>query len=155
VKEIELPVAEVSTDLSEALRILHSRKRSAILIEHAGHYDLYRISSIRWARSNNVNVLGDLQPDDRVLGPGGRKVTQRPPIVMGAPGLTSGGPASFAPLPGKGHVEVADLVADLYAASPKDLYCDGPRAHDDFPPPNVSVGDDCPHGDGYKVISFP
>lgn len=83
-KEIELPVAELSTELSEALTVLHSHKRSALLIEHPGHYDLYRISSIAAARSRNVTVLGDLKPDDRVLGPGGKKAAKRASIVMGA-----------------------------------------------------------------------
>jgi hypothetical protein len=44
-------------------------------------------------------------------------------------------------------------LRQVYAVAPPDYYCDGTPQHDDFPPPNVRVGDLCPRGDGAYVIS--
>jgi hypothetical protein len=170
-KQINLPVIAISTGLSGALTQLRKSKRSALLSESEGEYHLFTAGNIAAGRSKGVKTLSGLTSNAKLKAKTARSPlagrSKRPPLVDArrlAAGVAKAGAKKVLPL---AVPYVLGLVAGKsallgirnvnmalkFVSSPKDLYCDGPRHHDDFPPPDVSEGDPCPHRDGHKIIS--
>lgn len=139
-KEINVPVMALSTDLGAAGARLRESQRSALLAKVGNEYHLFSAGNVAVGRSRGAGTLSELEPDG-VLTAGHAALATTDEYAL--TNITS----EFAVL----QVRDSELAV-RYASSPKDYYCDGPRHHDDFPPPPVSEGDPCPHNDGYKVV---
>lgn len=141
-KEIELPVVSGDLPLTDAQSLLQAHRCAALLVERHFGYALYSAGRIALGRKQHARDLNDLQPDMRPPA-----VTALGPSPAGPLGCTSLNPHSQTR-----RVRLMDgLLADIYVSPPKAYYCDGPRHHP-FAPSDVSEGDDCPNGDGHKII---
>lgn len=161
--ELELSVVPIEMGVGAAIDQLRKSGRSALLAKQEGGYDLFSAGNIVVGRSEGAKMLSDLTPDTRLS----TKVVETKSLVFGLKSrllvhLNFGvGTKQIAPdhilVSARGggvlvNVPNAALVMK-YLSGPKDYYCNGPRRHDDFPPPTVSAGDRCPHGDGYTIVS--
>jgi len=156
-RDVELPLVTDDIDLSAALAACRTNGKSALLVQRQGNYALYSAAAIAVGRKHKMNRLADLVPDALVEG----STDDIPMIREAAPAFGEGGGYASAPQfepdlteeTTSRRVGVRDhVLADIYVAPPKDYYCAGPRHHA-FPPPSVAEGDDCPIGDGYKIVS--
>jgi len=173
-KHVDLPLIAISTGLGTALTQLRKSKRSALLSEYEGKYHLFTVGNIAAGRSKGIKRLSDLKSIAK-LKP--KTAAPRRAAVQVKKGQPGGGGATRRQ--GFSHAKAANIVrqsaaryvlgaiagkfaflgiqnvnmALKFVSSPKDLYCDGPRHHDDFPPPDVSEGDPCPHRDGHRIVS--
>lgn len=159
-QEVDLPVVAISTELTEAIEILRKSQRAALLAEQQGEYHLFSAGSIVVGRSSGANTLFDLTPTKTVsLGVRpqerhalGVEVTI-PDLRDRARRVVSDYVLSkVTSVTASLQIRDTDLALN-YVSGPKDYYCDGPRHHHDFPPPDVSEGDPCPRGDGYHIVS--
>jgi hypothetical protein len=183
VKQIDLPLIKMSTGVGAALSQLRKAKRSALLSEYGGKYHLFTAGNIAAGRSKGSKKLSDLESIVKLLPMAEPKITVKrtgggaqkkkgllenaKPRAGRSPqsGMERAQIAKFLGKSASGYVlrNIAGKSAFLgvksvnvalkFVSSPKDLCCDGPRHHDDFPPPDVSVGDPCPRRDGHKIIS--
>jgi hypothetical protein len=135
--KIVLPVVTLNTDLTTALQILKERQRGALITKIDGEYRLLTAGSI---------VAGRRRPLPNVF-----YVTPENTLALGAQSPQ----IDLEQVSDSGAIVNVDDVqmAQKYVSSPRDYYCDGPRHHDDFPPPYVSEGDPCPHKDGHTIVS--
>jgi hypothetical protein len=176
-KQVNLPLVAMSTGLSKALTKLRKSKRSALFAESGGEYHLFTAGNIASGRSKGVEKLSELTSTAKLKPSGKQEKTSKhaAPRANKAPGARKHAAArpdlahTYAPA-GGGRVAAGFALQSItgesvmlgirsiklavnFISSPKDLYCDGPRHHDDFPPPEVSEGDPCPHRDGHKIVS--
>ena len=172
-KQVDLPLMKISTGLSPALAQLRKSNRSALLSESEGEYHLFTAGNIAAGRSKGIKTLLDLKSNAKLkpqtTAPrSASRVTKAQPSAgrsgqrlrlgraRGANiGRRSAADYVLGPVAGKSaFLGIRSVnMALKFVASPKDLYCDGPRHHDDFPPPDVSEGDPCPHRDGHTIVS--
>jgi hypothetical protein len=155
-KEIELPIVSGDLSLTDAQSLLKERGCAALIVERQYGCALYSAGRIALGRKQHAKDFNDLQPDMRppaitALGPAVHTLGTTAAIPEASPaGRVTGN--SFNTQPQTRRVRLMDgLLADIYVAPPKDYYCDGPRHHP-FPPPDVMEGDDCPSGDGHRII---
>jgi len=173
-KQVDLPLIEMSTGLSAALTHLRKSKRSALLSESQGEYHLFTAGNIAAGRSRGIETLSDLKSTAKL-----KLKTASPHVGVGAKKTRLVGEGRSAqrrdvrrgratPIVGRSSarfvlgtvarksaflgIRSADMALRFFSG-PKDLYCDGPNHHDDFPPPDVSEGDPCPHHDGHTIVS--
>lgn len=156
---VDLPIVAISTELGAAIKMLRKLKRGALLAKQKKAYFLFSAGNIVVGRSKGMKTLAELPLSAyEVAGP--ETTRKRYALVVALPDF--GGSASKdAPdyllgkvSSGSARLRIRDnAVAVKYVSGPKDYYCDGPWHHDDFPPPDVSEGDDCPYKDGYKIVS--
>lgn len=156
-EEVKLPLVPVSTTLSAAMDALRLAKRGALLATHGDQCFLIGAGHIVVGRSKGIETLSELAKTSIVTLPKTPKVQQVFESMVRSIriGRTDEPDYLLTEIVGNlGVVAFGDKqLAARYVSPPKDYYCDGPRHHDDFPPPDVSVGDDCPRRDGYKIVS--
>jgi hypothetical protein len=157
-KEGILPVVTLSTDIPSAIDRLKTANRSAVLAKAVnGEFFLFSAGTLATARSKQMETIADLDPDLKIKAP--EKELQ----AFGAHSVTPGFSGSLQiELPdfvigeiehGVAKVLIRDKgIADTLFTGPHSYYCDGPRHHS-FAPGAVSVGDPCPRGDGYTIVS--
>lgn len=159
--DVHLPLVSSSLDLNSALDQLKTQNRSAVIAQHEGRYLLFTASNIAAGRHKGKTDLASLEADVAVAKVGEEK-TLSVPVGVASGGGESGdwtsNSADFILKKAAGTTALLkvgnDALALKYSAGPTSYCCDGPRHHDDFPPPDVSVGDACPHNDGHKVIAI-
>lgn len=159
-KEVDLPLMQISAELSAAINILRTGQRAALVVEQQNKYFVFSAGNIVVGRSEGAKTLRDLKPTVVVSNPAPEKKREGFSVVTALPDFGStGGKLVGEYLISKlsqtlVHVLIKDdSVAMNYVSGMRDYYCNGPRHHDDFPPPDVVEGDPCPHGDGYTVVS--
>lgn len=171
-KQVDLPLMRISTGLSPALAQLRKSNRSALLSESEGKYHLFTAGNIAAGRSKGIKTLSALKSNAKLkpktAAPQSARVTKAQPsedrpgqrLLLGrarGANIVRRSTADYVlgPIVGKSaFLGIRSVnMALKFVASPKDLYCDGPRHHDDFPPPDVSEGDPCPHRDGHTIVS--
>jgi hypothetical protein len=156
-KTLDLPVMSMSTNLNQALKNLNASNRAALISEHQGKYHLFSAEKIAVARHRGLNKLSDLTTEKEL-----KPVTIRMVVSdkYSESALRSRGGRPKAADPGfvgklvnakTAMVKVRSNLAASFGAAPHDYYCVGPRHHS-FPPPDVSVGDDCPRC-GNKIVA--
>ena len=183
-KQVDLPLIKMSTGLSAALTQLRKSKRSALLSESEGKYHLFTAGNIAAGKSKGSKKLSDLESTVKLKPMVESKmIVHRTRVgAKKKKGLLENAKPRVGRSTQRGldRAEVAKIIgrstasyvlrnvagksallgirsvnlAMKFISSPKDLCCDGPRHHDDFPPPDVSAGDPCPHRDGHKIISL-
>ena len=159
-QEVDLPIVTISIELGAAIDLLRMAKRSALLAKQEKGYLLFSAGNVVVGRSKGAKALSDLTPSAVVSVPVPTKKQRRFALEVALPDFGGGAGKVLADYvlvkvsSGSAVLKFRDsVVAQKYVSAPKDYYCDGPPQHDDFPPPDVSEGDDCPHKDGYKVVS--
>ena len=164
--QIELPVMESSTDLETAIGKLKRDGCGALIADLEGRYRLITAGAIATGRKRGLNDLSELYEVDAVtVSIQERRQERRAQVAaVGGEGWNSEVMESMLDLPdhvlrsvvnNSAFLNVTNVVlARQYASPPKGYYCDGPWHHSDFPPPDVSEGDPCPHRDGHKVVSL-
>lgn len=159
-KEVDLPVVPISVALNAAINVLKTAQRAALVATAENKYFIFSGGNIVVGRSKGVRTLSDLEPTAVVSIPAPEKkregfgLVTALPDVGSAVGKVVGDYVISKRTQSLVHVLIKDdSVAINYVSSLKDYYCNGPRHHDDFPPPDVVEGDPCPHADGYTVVS--
>jgi hypothetical protein len=163
--KVKLPLVSSSTDLDTALQKLKREKRAALITVAEGQYSLITAANIAVGRHEGKTALSDLTAD-QILAVAEAEKEQEALMVGVEVSVPSGGgrgEPSFgfgdfileSAKASSAFVRIKDRdIAARYVASPNGYCCVGPRRHDDFPPPPVSVGCLCPRGDGYTVIAI-
>lgn len=137
---VELPIVALATSLDEAMKRLKETRRGAVVADRDGEYVLVYASEIVHgsnARIGTIEVLTKLKivPSLRSLA-----VPQQHFSTIGK--KVGGVQRDFLVV----NIVDKDLVARI-ANEVRLYYCDGPQEHS-FLPGEVSIGQECPEGDG-------
>ncbi len=116
--KVHLPILASSTPLAVAVAALKESDRGAVISKDGEKYQLFSAAKIVIGLASGAGSIGDLNTGMDI------------PVELSSPSTA--------------RIFVHANMALKYNSGPKTCYCTGPAEHE-FPPPQVTVGGQCPY----------